>query len=98
MLDVLVDQFAAITPIFGKEILAVKEGWTTGPPSGIKSIVDVPITAAAIIAGRFREKDLNRAIRSAAELLGIPYTGPKRAARFLESGRPLELIGGKPRK
>ena len=98
MLDALVDQTAAIIPLFGKEILAVKDGWTTGPPSAIKSLVDIPITAEQIISGRFREKDLNRAIRSAAELLGIPYTGPKRAARFLESGRPLELIGGKPRK
>lgn len=98
MLDALVDQGSAIIPLFGKEILAAKDGWSTGPPSAIKIPADVYVSSEKLIKGDFKEKDLERVLRLAAEAFGIPYTGPKRAQRFLETGRPLELLGGKPRK
>ncbi len=94
--DALSDQMINAIPAVGKTIVQSKDGWQGGgeiPP--LKGVGEAA-------RGVFGDKKADERAKSIAEgigiLLGIPGIAIERTYKFLKTGKPIELIGGKPKK
>lgn len=89
LLDMFSDTALSVIPVIGRYAMAGKLGYDTEIP---------PFTAAKSIGRVFVAQDKVKAAKKAlgdtAALTGVPVVAIKRTARFLDTGHPLELVGG----
>lgn len=90
LLDMASDQMINIVPIIGKDIMAGKKGW------GGAEIA--PFAAAKRVTGKIAAGDAEdiakEFLEQSAVATGVPVVAIKRGLQFLETGDPIELIGG----
>lgn len=94
--DALSDQFINSIPVIGKTIAQQKRGWSGGgeiPP--LKGIGQA--TRGIIKTDRDASQRAEDIAKGVGILTGVPGTAIERTYKFLETGEPIELIGGKPR-
>ncbi len=91
LLEAASDQAMNMIPLVGKSIMAGKRGWgeSSLPPFEAAKGVGQVLTA------KNKEKAALRLLETGAALKGVPVVGIKRGTKFLETGEPIELIGGK---
>ena len=89
------EAFTAMIPIIGRPILAVSQGFEGGKIPVLGAAGDAANDLGKMIStGKINEGTL----QALSLLLRIPYTGRKRFQKTVETGDPMELIGGKPRR
>lgn len=91
LLDAAEDQVINMIPLVGKSIMAGKRGWgeSSLPPfEAAKSV-------GRIVTAKDKENAALKLLETGAALKGVPVVGIKRSVRFLETGKPIELVGGK---
>lgn len=90
-LEAASDQVVNMMPLVGKSIMAGKRGWgeTDLPP------FEAAKGVGRIMTAKDKEKAALRLLETGAALKGVPVVGIKRGVKFLETGEPVELIGGK---
>lgn len=94
LLEAAEEQALNIIPLVGKSISAGKKGWGDSgfPPfEATKSL-------GRVLSAKDKEDAAIKFLETAAALKGIPIVGIKRGAKFLETGKPIELIGGEKKK
>ena len=100
MKEAMSEQFWSMIPVIGSIYLSMKRGWGSalelplaGPLEGILGIVDTLMR---------REMPNDREMRTFFEAIGrvsgFPVVATKRIYKFLDTGEPIELIGGKPKE
>lgn len=92
--DAIAEQAINAIPIAGNAIMSVKRGWGQNEIPA----TELPSAVANILNKLVKEKDLTeydikRLLEGFALITGLPYTGPMRIGKFLETGEPEELIG-----
>jgi len=85
-------------PLFGKSIMAAKRGWGSNELPAFELAGSAYQATQSIVSGDFDNKDLANIAEAAAVNLGLPYIGAKRAGAFIETGKPVELVGGIPKQ
>lgn len=91
LLDAAEDQAFNMIPLVGKSIMAGKRGWgeSSLPPfEAAKSV-------GRVLTAKDKEKAALRLLETGAALKGVPIVGIKRGVKFIEKGKPIELVGGK---
>ncbi len=90
-LDIASDQFINMVPLIGKDIMGGKKGWGGAEVAPFKAAKDI---SKAVFSGDMEAAALE-VIKQSAAANGVPIVAIKRLAEFLETGEPIELIGGK---
>ncbi len=89
-LDMASDQFINMVPLIGKDIMGGKKGWGGAEIAPFKAAKEI---GKAVFSGDMEEVALE-VLKQSAAASGVPIVAIKRAAEFLETGDPIELIGG----
>jgi len=94
--DVASEQAINAVPLVGKAIMAGKRGWggTEIPAFELPKAAGRALSAVA--EGKFDDKDMKAIAEGIAVTSGMPYIGPKRVIKVVETGEIKELIGGEP--
>ncbi len=90
MLEMASDQFINMIPLIGKDIMGGKKGWGGAEVAPLKAAKEI---SKAVFSGDMEEAAME-VIKQSAAAKGVPVVAIKRAKEFLETGEPVELIGG----
>ena len=90
-LDMATDQFVNMVPLLGKDIMGGKKGWGGTEIAPLKAAQEI---SKAVFSGDM-ERAAAEVLEQSAAAAGVPIVAIKRGTRFLESGEPVELIGGR---
>jgi hypothetical protein len=96
--DAFTEQAVNMVPLVGKSIMAGKRGWTSTDVPQFEAFKTIGLSISQIQKGEFEAEDMTEYIKGLSVLLGVPYEGPKRVIRTIETGKPLELIGSTGKK
>jgi len=91
LLDVATDQVLNMLPLVGAGAMTGKRGWGTVTPPPIEAV----IATTAILSAKDKEKAATEALEKSLVLTGAPVVAIKRTGKFLETGKAIELIGGR---
>lgn len=97
------DQFISCVPFIGTAWEAYEHGFEAG---GVPAVEGAAQLAASIfdmgkglVKGEIDTKAMTKAIQGLAPILGIPWEGPRRIVKAIQTGKPIELVGKpKPKK
>lgn len=90
LLEMATDQMINIVPLIGKDIMAGKKGWGGSEVAPFASVKEI----SRAVVSQDPEKIAAAFLEQAAVATGVPIVAIKRGAEFLETGEPIELIGG----
>ena len=90
------EQAINAVPLIGKAIMAGKRGWGGTEIPAFELPKAVGRSVAAVVEGEFDDKDLKAIAEGIAVTAGIPFIGPKRVIKVVETGELKEIVGGEP--
>ena len=90
LIDAGLDQILNILPLINSGAMAGKRGWGTLTPPPIKAVEET----AKMLSAKDKKKQAIKAIESSLVLTGVPVAAIKRGYRTLETGDPMQLLGG----
>jgi hypothetical protein len=98
--DAMAEGFWSAIPVLGKIILDIREGWGGAMElPAAKAIQGIANLVTLVIRGEEPGKrDMSAFFEAISIILGLPYVGTRRFVKFLDTGEPIELIGGKPKE
>jgi hypothetical protein len=89
------NQALGAMPLVGGALSAGLEGWGAPEIIGLKPFV---AAGKALNPDMSDGAKINAILEATALSVGLPYTQPKRVKKFMDTGNPMELIGGNPRR
>jgi len=89
------DAFFAMIPFFGRALLSASDGFEGGSLPIIEGSLNVAKGGVQLFT---RGKVSDQTLEGLALMTRIPFTGPKRLIKALQTGEIMNLIGGKPRR
>jgi len=89
------DAFLAMIPFFGRALLSASDGFEGGSLPIIEGSLNVAKGGVQLFT---RGKVSDQTLEGLALMTRIPFTGPKRLIKALQTGEIMNLIGGKPRR
>lgn len=95
-IDVASEQAINAIPLVGKAIIAGKRGWGDTELPAFELPKAAGRASDKIVKWEFTDSDLKAIAEGIAVTVGIPYTGPKRVIKMIDTGELKELIGGEP--
>ena len=94
--DVASEQAINSVPLVGKAIMAGKREWGDTEIPAFELPKAAGRAIGAVAKGEFDEKDMKAIAEGIAVTSGIPWVGPKRVIKMIDTGEVKELIGGEP--
>jgi hypothetical protein len=94
LIDAMKEQAITMVPLFGNTIMAAERGFGGSGVGPTQQIGQLYKAGKNIVTLDADTDDLFKILESTAVLYGVPSVGPKRVYRALETGEPMELIGG----
>ncbi len=94
--DVASEQAINSVPLIGKAIMAGKREWGSTEIPAFELPKAAGRAVSAVAKGKFDKNDIKAIAEGVAVTVGIPYIGPKRVIKMVDTGEVKELIGGEP--